>query len=195
MPTLVRRASSRPASRWRHPASGGVDGRPAVAGMVLAAFHSALPIPRAMPTALTSSPRRHAGHPPALREPARHGWRRPAGRVLAGFTHVWRARLLLAVMSVDLVAVLFGGAVALLPIARDIRSAPRGWGIPSTRAPVGAATGGLLIARFGVALDARLFLGAVGGFGPDDRRLRALHVLPPVAGGAGAAGGSTTSAW
>lgn len=140
---------------------------PAVAGMVLAAFHSALPI-HAANCALTLVA---LGATLAIRQrsrgqPATVGAGRLA-EVLAGFTHVWRTRLLLAVMSVDLVAVLFGGAVALLPIyAKDIlQVGPAGLGILSTAPAVGAATAGLLIARFGVALDARLFLGAVGGFG------------------------------
>jgi hypothetical protein len=91
--------------------------------------------------------------------------------------------------------------------AKDIlQVGPAGLGLLSTAPAVGAAVAGLAIARrragwpvprrggrlrsddlvfgasfsaarFGVALDARLFLGAVGGFG-DDRRLRAVHVTP-----------------
>jgi MFS family permease len=87
--------------------------------------------------------------------------------MLAGFTHIRSTRLLLAVMSIDLLAVLFGGAVALLPVyAKDIlQVGPAGLGMLSTAPAVGAAVAGLAMARFGVALDGRLFLGAVGGFG------------------------------
>ena len=87
--------------------------------------------------------------------------------MLAGFTHIRRTRLLLAVMSIDLLAVLFGGAVALVPMyAKDIlQVGPAGLGLLSTAPAVGAAVAGLAIARFGVALDGRLFLAAVGGFG------------------------------
>jgi hypothetical protein len=62
---------------------------------------------------------------------------------------VWRTRLLLAVMSIDLLAVLFGGAVALLPIyAKDIlQVGPAGLGLLSTAPAVGAAVAGLAIAR------------------------------------------------
>jgi len=70
----------------------------------------------------------------------------PGGRgrlreMLAGFTHIRSTRLLLAVMSIDLLAVLFGGAVALLPVyAKDIlQVGPAGLGLLSTAPAVGAA--------------------------------------------------------
>ena len=52
--------------------------------------------------------------------------------VLAGFEYVWRARLLLGTFSLDLFAVLLGGATALLPVyARDIlHVGPSGLGMP-----------------------------------------------------------------
>ncbi|WP_374267293.1 MFS transporter [Zoogloea sp.] len=140
---------------------------PALAGLVLAAWHSALPIHAAncllslVAVVATLAIRQRSRGQPAAAGSGR------LAEVLAGFAHVWRARLLLAVMSVDLVAVLFGGAVALLPVyAKDIlQVGPAGLGILSTAPAVGSAVAGLLIARFGVALDGRLFLGAVGGFG------------------------------
>ena len=51
--------------------------------------------------------------------------------VLAGFHYVWRRKILLGSISLDLFAVLLGGSVALLPIfAQDILHAgPRGLGI------------------------------------------------------------------
>ncbi|MDE8344516.1 MAG: MFS transporter, partial [Acidocella sp.] len=51
--------------------------------------------------------------------------------MLAGLEYVWRAKLLLGSISLDLFAVLLGGAVALLPIfATDILHAgPRGLGL------------------------------------------------------------------
>ncbi len=140
---------------------------PALAGMVLAAFRSALPIHAAnCLLSLAALAATLAIRQRSRGQPASGGGGRLA-EVLAGFAHVWRTRLLLAVMAVDLVAVLFGGAVALLPVyAKDIlQVGPAGLGILSTAPAVGAALAGLLIARFGVALDARLFLGAVAGFG------------------------------
>jgi len=141
---------------------------PALAGVGLALFHSALPIHLANAlfalTALVATL--------AIRQRSRGQAPAPGGTgrlsaMLAGFTHIRRSRLLLAVMSIDLLAVLFGGAVALLPVyAKDIlQVGPAGLGVLSTAPAVGAAAAGLAMARFGVALDGRLFLGAVGSFG------------------------------
>jgi hypothetical protein len=41
--------------------------------------------------------------------------------VLGGFTYVWKEKIVLGAISLDLFAVLLGGAVALMPVyARDI---------------------------------------------------------------------------
>src|ERR1700733_2428086 len=60
--------------------------------------------------------------------------------VLAGLEYVWRAKLLLGSISLDLFAVLLGGAAALLPIfATDILHAgPRGLGLLRAMPSVGA---------------------------------------------------------
>ena len=60
--------------------------------------------------------------------------------VLAGLTYVWRSKLLLGSISLDLFAVLLGGATALLPIfATDILHAgPRGLGLLRAMPSVGA---------------------------------------------------------
>ncbi len=60
--------------------------------------------------------------------------------VLAGLEYVWRAKLLLGSISLDLFAVMLGGAVALLPIfATDILHAgPRGLGLLRAMPSVGA---------------------------------------------------------
>jgi hypothetical protein len=140
---------------------------PALAGFGLAMFHSALPI-HLFNTCLTLLA---LAATLAIHQRSR-GNTHPASKgrmaeILAGFTHIWRQRLLLAVMSIDLFAVLFGGAVALLPVyAKDIlHVGPAGLGLLSTAPAIGAAAAGLLVARHGVALDGRLFLGAIGGFG------------------------------
>jgi MFS family permease len=45
----------------------------------------------------------------------------PLKNLVAGFGYAWQTRILLAAMSLDMFAVLFGGAVALLPVyAKDI---------------------------------------------------------------------------
>jgi len=60
--------------------------------------------------------------------------------VLAGLEYVWRTKLLLGSISLDLFAVLLGGAVALLPIfATDLLHAgPRGLGLLRAMPSVGA---------------------------------------------------------
>jgi MFS family permease len=60
--------------------------------------------------------------------------------VLGGLTYVWRAKLLLGSISLDLFAVLLGGATSLLPIfATDILHAgPRGLGLLRAMPSVGA---------------------------------------------------------
>jgi MFS family permease len=60
--------------------------------------------------------------------------------VLAGLDYVWKTKLLLGSISLDLFAVMLGGAVALLPIfATDILHAgPRGLGVLRAMPSVGA---------------------------------------------------------
>ncbi len=62
--------------------------------------------------------------------------------LLAGFRYMWHKRLLLGVTTLDLFAVLLGGAVALLPIfAEDIlHSGPSGLGILRAAPAFGALT-------------------------------------------------------
>ena len=87
---------------------------------------------------------------------------------LEGLRFVWRTRLVLGVISLDLFAVLFGGAVALLPIfARDIlHTGPAGLGLlragPGIGAALAAAWLALRPARDHVG---RLLLGGVATFG------------------------------
>jgi MFS family permease len=68
--------------------------------------------------------------------------------VVAGVVYVFRNKILLGSISLDLFAVLFGGAVALLPIyARDIlRVGPLGLGLLRSAPSVGAAIVALVIA-------------------------------------------------
>jgi hypothetical protein len=70
--------------------------------------------------------------------------------VLAGFQYMGRSRLLLGAASLDLFAVLLGGAVALTPIfANDIlHTGPRGLGMLRAAPAAGAVTMSLLMARF-----------------------------------------------
>lgn len=88
--------------------------------------------------------------------------------VLAGFKYVWRRSLLLGAISLDLFAVLLGGAVALMPIfASDIlRTGPRGLGLLRAAPAVGALMMSLTLARFPISRQAgkRMFV-AVAIFG------------------------------
>ena len=88
--------------------------------------------------------------------------------VLAGVSFVWHRQVLLGAMSLDLFAVLLGGATALLPIyARDIlHTGPEGLGLLRAAPAAGALLMSLVLMRF--PLQRRVghkLLGAVGVFG------------------------------
>jgi len=88
--------------------------------------------------------------------------------MLAGFRYVWQAKLLLGSISLDLFAVLLGGATALLPIyATDILHAgPLGLGILRAMPSVGALTVSLIMTVKPIKRDAgKLMLFCVGIFG------------------------------
>ena len=71
------------------------------------------------------------------------------GSVLAGFRYVWQQKLVLGSISLDMFAVLLGGAVALLPVyAREIlHTGPWGLGLLRSAPGVGAGTMALLLAH------------------------------------------------
>ena len=88
--------------------------------------------------------------------------------VLAGVGFVWRHKLLLGATSLDLFAVLLGGATALLPIyARDIlHTGPQGLGLLRAAPAVGALAMSLVLARWPLQRRVgRKLLGAVAVFG------------------------------
>lgn len=72
--------------------------------------------------------------------------------LLGGFSYVWREKVVLGAISLDLFAVLLGGAVALLPIyARDILElGPQGLGILRAAPGIGAIAMLLILTRFPV---------------------------------------------
>jgi hypothetical protein len=90
------------------------------------------------------------------------------GDVLAGVRLIRRTRVLFGAISLDLFAVLFGGAVALLPVfAKDILDVgPIGLGFLRTAPAVGSFAAALAIARFPIRRRAgpTLFV-VVAGFG------------------------------
>jgi len=88
--------------------------------------------------------------------------------VFAGLQFIRRTPTVLGAISLDLFAVLLGGATALLPIyARDIlMTGPWGLGLLRTAPAVGALTVSLIIGRRPVRRHAgRIMFGAVAMFG------------------------------
>ena len=79
---------------------------------------------------------------PRLREPF------SAETVLAGIRYIWEKKVVLGSISLDLFAVLLGGAVALLPVyARDIlKAGPWGLGLLRCAPAIGAAAMAILLA-------------------------------------------------
>ncbi|MCE9614360.1 MAG: MFS transporter [Lentisphaerae bacterium] len=120
---------------------------PALAGLLIGWQHRAVPA-YLMDAALTLifwlnvyqiPPRPVVPHP----EPA--SWR----SLLAGFGFLWRTKVLLAAVSLDMFAVLLGGATALLPIyAKDIlHVGPVGFGLLRAAPAAGAVIMTLMIAH------------------------------------------------
>ena len=88
--------------------------------------------------------------------------------VLAGMRFIWSNKLILGAISLDLFAVLLGGAVALLPVyAREIlHTGPWGLGLLRSAPGVGAAATALLLAHRPLrGRSGPTLLWAVSGFG------------------------------
>lgn len=88
--------------------------------------------------------------------------------VFAGLHFIWTRKLILGAISLDLFAVLLGGAVALLPVyAREIlHTGPWGLGLLRTAPGVGAALMAILLAHRPLRGPSGItLLWAVGGFG------------------------------
>src|SRR4029077_20233287 len=88
--------------------------------------------------------------------------------VLAGVRLIRRTNVLLGAISLDLFAVLLGGAVALLPIfAKDILEVgPTGLGLLRDAPAVGSLVSALVITRFPIRRHAGpLLFVVVAGFG------------------------------
>jgi len=88
--------------------------------------------------------------------------------LLAGLVHVWKSRVIFAAILLDLVAVLFGGAVALLPIyAKDIlHVGPTGLGWLSAAPAIGACVCAFIMGHLPSPKNAgRSLLLSVAAFG------------------------------
>jgi MFS family permease len=88
--------------------------------------------------------------------------------VLAGFHYIWKHKLILGSISLDMFAVLLGGAVALLPVyAREILHAgPWGLGLLRSAPGIGAALMAIVVAYRPIRRRAgATMLFCVAGFG------------------------------
>lgn len=88
--------------------------------------------------------------------------------LLAGLRYIWREKLILGSISLDLFAVLLGGAVALLPVyAKEIlHTGPWGLGILRSAPGVGAAIMAIAIAHWPLQRKAgTIMLWCVASFG------------------------------
>lgn len=88
--------------------------------------------------------------------------------VMAGLRYVWREKVVLGSISLDMFAVLLGGAVALLPVyAREIlKTGPWGLGLLRSAPGVGAAIMAIVLAKRPIRRRAGLImLWCVAGFG------------------------------
>jgi MFS family permease len=88
--------------------------------------------------------------------------------VFAGLHYIWNKKLILGAISLDLFAVLLGGAVALLPVyAREIlHTGPWGLGLMRTAPGVGAAVMAVFLAHRPLrGKSGPTLLWAVAGFG------------------------------
>src|SRR3954469_337043 len=88
--------------------------------------------------------------------------------LFAGLHFIWKKKLILGAISLDLFAVLLGGAVALLPVyAREIlHTGPWGLGLLRTAPGIGAAVMAIMLAHWPLrGKSGPKLLWAVAGFG------------------------------
>jgi MFS family permease len=139
---------------------------PAVGGIAYAAFQGPTAVyataAAASTVAVLATLRIKTSAKPRPREPVN------LDTVLAGFKYIWREKLILGSISLDLFAVLLGGAVALLPVfAQEIlKTGPWGLGLLRSAPAVGAASMALFLAYRPLRRKAgRSMLWCVAGFG------------------------------
>lgn len=142
---------------------------PAAAGGLIALTHHAAPVYTLTAACfggfallLLGLPSHRAAHTEASR--AEKGFT----RLMAGLRFVWRTEILLAAITLDMVAVLLGGAVAILPVfAKDVLAVgPEGLGVLVAAPSVGALLMGFFLSRGpAVRRNGPVLLGSVAGFG------------------------------
>lgn len=145
---------------------GGLILGPSVGGLLYAFFNGAGAVyATAMVIALVaavSTVRIQAKQPARRRQPVN------LATVLAGFRYIWEQKLILGSISLDLFAVLLGGAAALLPVyAREIlKTGPWGLGLLRSAPGVGAAAMAILLAHHPLRRNiGKTMLCCVAGFG------------------------------
>jgi MFS family permease len=140
---------------------------PALGGLLLAVDHSGVTV-YATATVLCLAAAFAAS---AIREPLAAAFAPPApgwSSLLEGLHFVRRTQVLLGAITLDLFAVLFGGAIALLPaFAKDIlHVGPLGLGVLRAAPAVGAVFAGLWLARHPLSRrEGRTLLIVVAAFG------------------------------
>jgi MFS family permease len=139
---------------------------PAAGGVTYAAFHGPAFVYGASAAAATVA----ALATMQIKTTPKTRSREPVNRdsMLAGFRYIWREKLILGSISLDLFAVLLGGAVALLPVyAREIlQTGPWSLGLLRSAPALGAATMALTLAYRPMRRNAgRTMLWCVAGFG------------------------------
>ncbi len=138
---------------------------PALGGFIIGLRHSATPafvvtgLCSAAFAALMAGVRPRA-YAPAVGEG-------PWQRLVAGAHFVWQTRILIAIITLDMFAVLLGGATMLLPVyAKDIlHVGPRGLGWLMAAPSAGAVLVALAVAHAPMRRAGRALLWAVSGFG------------------------------
>jgi MFS family permease len=148
LPQIVPEGQFQNAVTWNSGVSQfSATGGPLLAGVMIAFFGGAWPVYLATAagcavfalSAARMSPRAHA--------PSRG--RFTVGSMLAGLSHLWTEKTILAAIALDLFAVLFGGATALMPVyAEDVlRVGPAGLGVLKAAPFVGALLMALVLAH------------------------------------------------
>lgn len=103
-----------------------------------------------------------------IRETSRRHEAATLSDVLAGARFVFKERLILSAITLDLFAVLFGGAVALLPVfAKDVLNVgPEGFGLLRAAPAIGATGMAIVLTRLPpIRTAGRTLLWVVAGFG------------------------------
>ena len=139
---------------------------PAVGGLVYGIFRTPSPVYAAAMFAAASAAISMLGVIPKFRPRPREPF--SVKTVLAGLRYIWSEKMVLGSISLDMFAVLLGGAVYLLPaFAKDIlHSGPLGLGLLRCAPAIGAAVTAVLLAHrpLGRNSGAKM-LWCVAGFG------------------------------